>query len=501
VPLVRFWGFPQYTCPESDGESCPGIFLGLSGAPRRGRYKSSETRTGIGICLPLRAMLKLEAQFLKLIYSRKIKRSVEFLQSRRDRLVPHENIDDLIFSASEGDASWLRGIEYHLECVAGAIRKALWSNGIFIGMSVLVDLLFRVLRGPQVDEPIKQVLRVIRDSGIHKPGIVVYPLHSFGILAAGFLRYFTGAEAEMAVPGGGLLLRAQTNDLERSIAFLQSSARALCPRKRLSRDQIEHYSRSRPTQWLTLNPLLVMRVRSFSGTYYENQGFLIQRLKLATALLFMLAALQERFHPSRVSTFGSTLRINNFQTLDIKHYLLFEPRPGKSSSLEGRCIPMNVSRAELAELSTLNIEIDPRAWRRRPPLVGKLCASLTAVERGYLRHNVGHKTLTTHGRVYRKLFDSLSYFRASFRRTGNPGEQIVNLAIAFEVLLTDYYAPGVTERLCRRLPLALGKAPQKEALCESLSHLCKARNEIVHEGGRTKNQSSRQLGQLLRMHS
>ena len=418
---------------------------------------------------------------LELIESKKVKRSIEFLQVRRDRILPHENIDDLIFSADEGDASWLSGIEYHLEYVVGAIHKGLWSNGIFIGTSVLVDLVFAALR-EDTDAPIRQVLRTIRDSGIHQPGIVVYPLHSFGILGAGFLTYFTGADAEMAVPEAGLSLRAQTNDLARTIAFLQSSAQLLCSGKRLSRDQIEHYSGSRPTQWLTHNPLLIAKVRSFSGTYYENQSFLILRLTLATAFLFMLAALQERFHPSKVATFGSTLRVNNWQTLDIKHYLLFEPRPGKSSFLEGRCVPMNVKRAELAELSALNVEVHPRAWRQRHLLSKKLCASLETVERGYLRYSLGRKKHTNHGRVYRKLYDALSYFRASFRRTGNPGEQIVNLAIAFEVLLTDFYGEGVMGRLSRRLRLALGKVPQKSSLSDSLECLYKARNEIVHQG-------------------
>jgi hypothetical protein len=421
-------------------------------------------------------------KLLSLIESKKVGESVKFLRANSFRFVPHQNIDDLVFFALEYGATWWDGIEFHLDKVAYAIRRTLWSNGIFIGASVIADLIFNSLRYPKSESPIKDVLGAISEAGIHKPGIVVYPLHSFGILGGGFLRYFTGAEAGIEVPDAGLSLQAQTNDLDRTIAFLQSSAKLHCSGKRILRDQVEHYSRSRPTQWLTLNPLLAVKVRSFSGTYYENQFFLVLRLKLATTLLFMLAALEERFERSETAEFGSSKSINNFQTLDIKHYLLFEPRPGRSSFLDGRCIPMNVNRAELADLSALNIEVDPRAWRCRRPIVGKVSSSLAAVERGYLRNYVGRGSRNNQARVYRKLFDALSYFRASFRQTGNPDEQIVNLAIAFEVLLTDFYADGVLKRVGRRLRIALKSTPQKRKLCESVEALYSARSGIVHHG-------------------
>ena len=48
---------------------------------------------------------------------------------------------------------------------------------------------------------------------------------------------------------------------------------------------------------------------------------------------------------------------NNWETLDIKHYFLFYPR-ANSNLLTGDCIPMNLSRPTLAELSEVQAELD-----------------------------------------------------------------------------------------------------------------------------------------------
>ena len=97
-------------------------------------------------------------KLLSLIESKKMEKSIEFLQANRRRFVPHQSVDDLIFFALEVGATWWEGIEFHLEQVAYAIRRTLWSNGIFIGMSVIADLTFSSLRYPESDSPIRDVL-------------------------------------------------------------------------------------------------------------------------------------------------------------------------------------------------------------------------------------------------------------------------------------------------------------------------------------------------------
>jgi hypothetical protein len=95
------------------------------------------------------------------------------------------------------------------------------------------------------------------------------------------------------------------------------------------------------------------------------------------------------------------------------------------------------------------------------------------------------KTNEGHDRVYRKLFSSLSYFRRSFRVTADIGEAYVNLAVAFEVLLTDNYASGVDVRIKKRLRKALKGVKGNQAMNSAANMLYTARSEIVHTGQTT----------------
>jgi hypothetical protein len=61
----------------------------------------------------------------------------------------------------------------------------------------------------------------------------------------------------------------------------------------------------------------MMKVRVFSGNYYENQHLLLNRLKFATAFVFMLASLSKFSKPDIEGRLFSSSMINNWQTLDI----------------------------------------------------------------------------------------------------------------------------------------------------------------------------------------
>jgi hypothetical protein len=89
---------------------------------------------------------------------------------------------------------------------------------------------------------------------------------------------------------------------------------------------MEHYERSRPTKWLTRNPLLVVKARTFSNGDYENHRFITLNLERACSLLFMLASLQNGFPVHRNESLFETGGINNWQTQDIYHFILLEPK-------------------------------------------------------------------------------------------------------------------------------------------------------------------------------
>ncbi len=58
----------------------------------------------------------------------------------------------------------------------------------------------------------------------------------------------------------------------------------------------------------------------------------------------------------------------------------------------------------------------------------------------------------------------------------------MNLACAFEVLLTDHYAPGVDARITERLALALRGVRGFRKMIKSIEGLYEARSSYVHLG-------------------
>ena len=331
------------------------------------------------------------------------------------------------------------------------------------------------------ENPILHSLKIVRDSEVLRPGFVVYPMHSFGVIAAGLLHAYSSARVQFQVPRYGLIVTPQTNSYSNTLAFLKDAASSLNIKKAIPYDLLEHWIRSRPTKWLKKNPLMILRVHSFPGGYYENQFFLIHKLKIATTLLLMLNAFQT-FETNRESELFGTSRTNNWETLDIHHYILFFPKPN-SKKLSGDCIPMNSKAATLADLSSVPVNLDPKFWMRRMPWSKEIVSALDQIGKSYLRYSIEKPKNNVKSRVYRKIFRSLEFYRKSHRVTDDIGESAVYLAIAFEILLTDNYSKGpVSKRIYDRASILLKGVKGNRKLKTAIKELYQARNKYVHAG-------------------
>ena len=141
---------------------------------------------------------------------------------------------------------------------------------------------------------------------------------------------------------------------------------------------------------------------------------------------------------------------------------------------------MHVAPADLAELSDVNIELVPQLWLRRKPIVKRIASALRTTEDGYIRYSLLAKNSSVRSRVYRKLYNALAYFRRSFHASADKGAAIVNLAIAFEVLLVDFYSPGVSDRVPQHLSLALHGTKGQGMFTDEVRKLYIARSQAVH---------------------
>ena len=97
------------------------------------------------------------------------------------------------------------------------------GRGIYIGLSVIDELLFSGFRLAPPTDPIARALNAIRDNSVHEAGFVLYPIHSMGINSVGFFELFSKDRVQLAVRSAGLVLRPQTNGFEGSLALLNEA--------------------------------------------------------------------------------------------------------------------------------------------------------------------------------------------------------------------------------------------------------------------------------------
>jgi hypothetical protein len=415
------------------------------------------------------------------VSSLSLKGSGDFLARKCQALAKYQDVQDLGMDLADCPTD-LRGVEYHFVRVRAALLKAFAAKQIFIGTGVLDELILGAIQHPLAGDLIETVVTRIFEYGIHRPGALIVPLHSFGIAGFGFFRHFSKAAATVKFQELGIVLTHQTNDLDSTLDFLDNATRTLRLNGKVPHDSIRHYNQTRATSWLQSNPMLVLRIRGASASNYENHRFFIHRIHIATSLVFVLVALTSDCCGSSDGSFGSTSRLNNVETLDIKHYILLETSGKKRGKLRGACVPIHLDRALFSELVNLNVDLNLKALQKRRRVVSAAIALLSQLEKMYFAHLFDEGKPTPRLIVHRKIFDSLAYFRRSFRSAASPGEPIVNLAIAFEMLLTDNYNKGVKERVVRRVGITLQRVARSRSMRQEVAKLFEARGETVHYG-------------------
>ena len=149
--------------------------------------------------------------------------------------------------------------------------------------------------------------------------------------------------------------------------------------------------------------------------------------------------------------------------------------------MTGQAVPIH-KRRQVNELSDLAVDIDPSYWSRRSSTAENIYSSVDSLYAGYLRHSVGVNGETNTGRLYRKIFEAITYFRRSFMGDGEGYTAILSLATAFELLLTDAYAPNISPRMRRRTQLLLRGVPGTLRYQQAVENLYYARNRTIHAG-------------------
>ncbi len=121
-----------------------------------------------------------------------------------------------------------------------ALEAELGTRQIFIAPEVLEELVFYIARESQGQELIRAVLERIRDARATRPGILVFPLHSLGVLGAGLVR---PSDGRVTFINGqrGYALSPQTNSLDGTMQFLDDARQSFGIGQELPTDLILHW--------------------------------------------------------------------------------------------------------------------------------------------------------------------------------------------------------------------------------------------------------------------
>lgn len=406
--------------------------------------------------------------------------SLAYLVTHREDLSRFEHSEDLGVAAYDEQSRDppARAMAVHLMAVRNALLEELWHRHIFIGTEVIDELLFFSAKDQGTQDPLMATLAFLRDRRATRPGFVLFPLHSVGILGAGFLRGETKRRVQFVDRKNGVAITPQTNSLDQTIEFVERARRAFEVRKPADAELIRHWYRSRAA-WLERNPLMVIRMTTQRGSYYDTEPVVLSRVRAAAARLAMVSTFQAD-GPSRPSVLFSTSRTNNWETLDIRHYIVFADDPASPTSLDGDCVPIHSRGSRIVELSDLSIEIDPEFGGRRTTMA-QIDVAVALAYQGHLAH-MWPRRRNAQTRTFDRFFSSLAFFLRSFHDGGSSWSAAISLSTAFEMLLTDSYRGGVTKRLTRRLGLVLRGVVGRQGYESAVRDLYAARGDLVHAG-------------------
>lgn len=427
----------------------------------------------------MRGPLKTEILPTLSVQSTKWTRGAEaYLANKHNLLNRFASIDDLITDEDTLTETERTAIEHHVLNLRAAIARELWSNEIYIGRSIIDACVFAAGKagGGNISG---RVIADLAEAGAERPGFVLYPMTNFGMEMPILFDRSSSLRDWVVFPRAGYAVSGQQPSISAAHARAGEMATALGIRQRIAFDDFQHFATN--VTWLDRNPLMMVRLTSHTGDMFENQFVYSLKIRSVASCLLMLHALSvEKTAP--VESFLTTSSVNNWETLDIRHYVVGENLPRRAMSL--RRVPMNVSALELARLSDVAavISTGELSTARMRRLSVAITSALKTIEQGYFRHvNLSSKD-RVQKRLFKRFVTALDWYRQSFGSRVNESEAVVAIAVAFETLLTDTYQKGVADRIERRLGLCLKGVPDVRTYKQAVLALYHARSEIVHSG-------------------
>jgi hypothetical protein len=168
------------------------------------------------------ALPKRINQLSKEPVGKKTQHAAEIVHSRRAFIQQFADLEDFVLRGPEVDAQTAKAAEHNMRVVRAGLARILWKNDVFIGIDVIDNILFGLVKSGNGTDIVSEFLAWVQHRGFHRAGFLVYPLHSFGIQGLGFVSVFRKALPHLTLGKAGLAITAQTNSKEKTLAFLDN---------------------------------------------------------------------------------------------------------------------------------------------------------------------------------------------------------------------------------------------------------------------------------------
>jgi hypothetical protein len=374
------------------------------------------------------------------------------------------SFEDWYIYASDIDETLANKEIQYLDAIKKYFDYQFRKNNYYLSSSGLDQIIFYCIQNSSVQNFINDVFNEIQLNNLTEKSIVIFPIHNFGFQFFGIKNIFNSSLTSLLYED--FQISTQTNSIEKTKNLINN----FCLKqigKPLNKGDLQHYYLSRSLKWLERNPLLLFSFNFSQLNPFENQAIILEKLAHITNQLYFVSVL--RSENSNLGKLFSTKMTNNWETLDLKHFLTIN---GFNQSM--LCKPIHYKYDLLFNEMHLNIDLLSKTkkivkWERDAI---KCLDKIFEGNKNYLL------TGEIKFNIYHKISNSLKYFRRSVKSV-NEEDKIININIAIEALLLDNEGDKVS-KIFDRLEKSLKYYRSKADSLEQVNKVIKERNNIVH---------------------
>lgn len=342
---------------------------------------------------------------------------------------------------------------------------------IYLPSSAIDDIIFYCLQNSTIDNFLTDIINLIDKNNLTKKSVVIFPVHNFGFQYLGVGNLFGRSQASLKYEN--FQINTQTNSFDKSVNKIKEYLGEINFSKVKSLDYslFKHYYVSRNLKWFDRNPVMYFDFKFTQFERFDNVAFILEKMSFITNKLYFISVLRSsNIDEGRMF---SSKNSNNWQTLDINHFLTITSN-GKKGNIN--CIPIHYKYSLLYDEMHLNIDLLEKKtrnskWEKE---------AINCIDKLYYGYRDFLITKDRQYRIFYKVANSLKYFRRSVKSI-NLEDRAININIAFETLLLDNEGQKKEKILERTWKALKGKITKKKNI-KNLSLIIDERNSIIHSG-------------------